>query len=157
MILEQEASIQTVTHTYYTFRHRCVELSEHNGPECPLYTAEEALTSKDSKIRELGKYLKEYQWSFSSWDVFGCQLESNVWHPQNKIKVNPEPHSVWCATRSQGYWTLKLAQSALKYLRKRNARGDYDHKDSYSGCYQRARYEFAIVKVIHTPDTWELV
>lgn len=157
MIAEQEVSVQTVTYTYYTFRHRCVELTLHNQPNDRLYTAEEALTSKDKEVRELGKKLKEYDWAFSNWDVFGCELESNVWHPQNKIKVNPEPHDVWCKTRSHGYWTLKLAQSALKYMRKRNARGDYDHKDGYSCCYQRARYQFAIAKVIHTPDTWELV
>ena len=153
MILEQSLDTPTqVSYTYYTFRHRCVQMSEHNKPEGRLYTAEEALTHKNPEIQRLGKQLKDWDWSGPCWSSFGCGLKTDI-IKGNTVKVNPEPHEVWCKTRSEGYWTLEYAEQALAWLRERNEKGEMDH--THAGCvYQRARYEFRIVKVIHVPDVW---
>jgi len=155
MLLEDSLVASAISYTYYTFQHRCIQLTPHNEPDGRMYTVEEALTSEDSEIRRLGKGLKDYNWSSPSWNSFGCGLKSDICKG-NDVRSNPEPYEVWCKIGKEGYWSLKYAKQALSWLRERNENGGMDRKHQGS-VYQRARYEFRIVKVVHVPDVWEIV
>lgn len=117
-----------------------------------IYTLEEALTSDKPEIRgKLAKELMEQEWHYTH----DFRPESDCWK-YGKEKVNPEPHEVWCATGSHGYWTLKTAQLVLRQTRKRDAKGMYNYTD-HGCCCQQIRNEYRIVKVTYTPEVVEVL
>jgi len=120
--------------TFYTIQHKRVA-------ESPWLKPKDSLISVPKNLQE---------WHFSSFDHFGSSFDphagtGNDWHAINK-EASDEIHDVWAHTSSHGWWTLKFAIAALKQVRKDDAVGKHDHRDSYGHHCSAIRHKYRIVK-----------
>ena len=118
--------------TFYTIQHKRIAESPWLKPMEPLLPCE-------------GK-----EWVFSSFDYFGASFDlhagtGNDWNSIDKVASN-ELHDVWSKTSDHGWWSLKYAIAALKQVRKDDAKGKYDTRDSYGRHEAAVRHRFRIVK-----------
>jgi len=121
-------------YTFYTFQHRIVAESERLTKE-PIV-----------------KKTEPSSWSFSSWDYFGGQINPLKRSGHGYVFAGSrETCDVWSKTNKNGFWTLKYAKQALARLRKADATGAFNVKESYGRDIKSVRREFRIVKVIYFP------
>jgi hypothetical protein len=127
------------TFTYYTLQHRRTHTSPWLKPQDKL------------------KSVKDKEWDFSNWDVFGLTAEpwhgkGNDWRPKFK-KAHNETRDCWANTGHSGWWTLKFAVRGLRRVRKADAKGKFDSRSGYGHHEQAVRHEFRLVKITVSQTT----
>jgi hypothetical protein len=128
------------TFTYFTVQHRTTHKNDWLKPKSLLKPVKE----KD-------------EWSFSSFDHFGPSFNPHIgtgndWRAEDK-KASDEIYNVWCNTSHHGWWSLKYAILALCRVRKDDANGEYDTRDTYRHYCQSVRHEYRIVKLTVSKQT----
>lgn len=120
-------------YTFYQFQYKRTHESPWCEPDGPLTS------------------VKERDWSFGSWDRFGCYAEpwhgsGNDYRPKYQ-ESHDETHDVWGKTGSHGWWTLDCAIAGLQRLTRASEEGKLDERDGYNRRVQAIRYKFRIVRV----------
>ena len=125
---------------YYTIQYRV----SAEGPWLKPKTKPKPLKKKDD-------------WGFASFDNFSL---NPLLRKQKRYVDDPyyykwpaaeqEVNDIWQKSGEKGWYSLKFAVRALKWVREQNALGKNDYFDTYRNKCQSIRHEFRIVKVRYT-------
>lgn len=133
--------MQDGDYTYYSVQHRRAHESPWLKPDKPLKAVKR----------------EEKDWGTCGGDYWGRSVDPHIGKGNDwRSKYKPSADDFWAvrsATGTSGWRSLKFAARALKRLRKDDAEGLYDTRDTYGKLSRAVRHEFRIIKVHTTQET----